>query len=349
VEVNRIRSRCEDTDASVYEHALDELVKVAISEGVLTRAEDITRIGIRIVSPGAYFQEHRVIDGGYRERLSAMRDAAPLHIPHELEELDAALRLFPHACIVGASDSAFHRTMEEYAHLYGIPRADADAFEARRFGYHGLSVASVVRKLTGFISTLPERLIVCHIGSGVSVTAVREGTGADTTMGFGPASGLMMNTRAGDLDPAGLLYLMKKKDLDAEEMERYVSEESGLKGLVGASDLRVLIEKRERGDRIAAAAFTKYVAGIAKAAAGMAVTLGGVDAIVLTGTVSERNAMVRGSLAHLLSPLGLHLDEELNEALMEREGKVSVEGSPIALYVVRTDEMGEIVRVTENI
>jgi acetate kinase len=159
----------------------------------------------------------------------------------------------------------------------------------------------------------------------------------------------MMNTRAGDLDPAGLLYLMKKKDLDAEEMERYVSEESGLKGLVGASDLRVLIEKRERGDRIAAAAFTKYVAGIAKAAAGMAVTLGGVDAIVLTGTVSERNAMVRGSLAHLLSPLGLHLDEELNEALMEREGKVSVEGSPIALYVVRTDEMGEIVRVTENI
>jgi acetate kinase len=349
VEVNGTRQRCEETTATAYEEALDDFISVAQAEKVIERAEDIKKVGVRIVSPGTFFTTHRVVDEGYLKRLEKMSEAAPLHIPHQLEELRSVVRLLPNATVIGVSDSAFHSTIPAYVRSYSIPRTDAESFDTYRFGYHGLSVASVMKRVERIVGEVPLRAIVCHVGSGVSVTAVKDRKGFDTTMGFGPGSGLMMNTRAGELDPSALFHLMRAKKLSPEDMERYVSTDCGLSGMLGQSDLRVALDRYERREHDAVVAIMKYAYGIKKAIGAFVAALGGIDTLILTATAAERNPTVRSLICDDLAALGIVIDTEANESLMEREGIVSTSESPAKIAVVRTDEMREIARVARSL
>jgi acetate kinase len=349
IEINGERQRCEDVPASAYGAALGETIGIARREGLITDVRDISRVGIRVVSPGTYFERHRSIDEDYIRLLKAMAAVAPLHIPHTVSELDAAMKIIPHARLVGVSDSAFHSTMPSYARTYSIPTRDSKAYDVYRFGYHGISVASVVRQAREEEGGFPSRAIVCHLGSGVSVTALRDGKSIDTSMGFAPGDGLMMGTRSGDIDPGALLHLMKAKNLNAAEGEAYINEEGGFKGLLGQNDLRIALDRRARGDVSAEEAFEIFTYNIKKTIGSFAAVLGGLDLLILTATAAERNPTIRSLVCAGLEQVGIQIDAKMNDSLMARPGLISHEESAVKVLVLHTDEMFEMALVTQDI
>ena len=345
VEINGTRQQCEGSTMGEYEDGLHQVLEKALVHGVLTNATEITRVGIRVVAPGTFFTKHRVIDDAYVEKLRALAEAAPLHIPHQLSELALIRTVFPHARIIGVSDSAFHATLPAHAHRYSIPKKDAQHFDLYRFGYHGLSVASVVRQVAKQIGNIPHRMIVCHIGSGMSVTALKDGKSVETTMGFAPTSGLMMGARAGEVDPAALLYLYKCYGNNIEKTELAVSQMGGLKGMLGNSDLRVAIDRYTKKDPDATIAIPMYFEGIRKSIGAMSAVLGGLDVLALTGTAPERNAQVRALITERFEYLGIVISEKANEDLGGNRGTVSTPHSKVSVYVVHTEEIAEIASI----
>jgi acetate kinase len=348
VEVNGTRTRCEHIEPSTYEDALAEMLALAVREQVILSVTDIARAGIRIVCPGTFFTQHRAIDALFQTKLRTMEDAAPLHIPHIITELDTLARVLPTVLTIGVSDSAFHTTIPEFAQRYSIRAEDTETLDIHRFGYHGLSVGSVVHSITIKEGVFPKRAIVCHTGSGVSVTALTEGKSFDTTMGFSPTSGLMMNSRAGDLDVGALLYIMRKKDMSVLDAEQYVSEEGGLRGMLGQSDLRIALDRMARGERDATAAVQLFIHYLKKAIGAYVAVLGGIDLLILTGTVAERNPTVRALLCTGLEGVGIPLDHSRNESVTNGEGIISTPKSTARIIVTHTNEMGEIARVAES-
>lgn len=347
VEVNGTRQTCENATASQYEEGLADTLKLARMAEAIRNDQDITRIGIRIVAPGTFFTTHRVIDTAYIRRLSVLVDAAPLHIPHELSEIARIRETLPHARIIGVSDSAFHSGMPSHARMYSIPQSDTRAFDMYRFGYHGLSVASVVRQIAKQMGHIPARMVVCHIGSGMSVTALAHGKSVETTMGFAPTSGLMMGTRAGEVDPGALIYLYKRYGNNMEKTELAVSQLGGLKGMLGSSDLRVALDRYARKDQNAMTAVAMYFEGIRKAIGASSAVLGGIDTLVLTGTAPERNATVRSLIAERFGYLGLTIDEKINDDLGGRPGVFSTPKSAVTAQVVHTEEIAEIAHIAK--
>lgn len=348
VEVNGTRQTCENATATQYEEGLHNALKLALIAGILGTINEITRVGVRIVAPGTFFTTHRIIDTSFIRKLSMLVDAAPLHIPHELSEIARIREALPNARIIGVSDSAFHATRPSHARMYSIPLHDSRAFDIYRFGYHGLSVASVVRRVaTQNEGRTPARMVVCHIGSGVSVTAVAQGKSIETTMGFAPTSGLMMGTRAGEVDPAALIYLYKRYGNNLEKTELAVSQMGGLKGILDSSDLRVAIDRYMRKDQNAIIAVTMYFDGIRKAIGASSAVLGGIDTLVLTGTAPERNAMVRSLITERFEYLGLCINEKINEELGGRSGIFSTPKSAVTVQVVHTEEIAEIARISQ--
>ena len=348
VEVDGERQHCEDVTEKAYGEALGEAVAIAVREGVVKSVKEITSVGIRIVAPGTYFEKHRTITEDYLGYLRALEATAPLHVPHTLHELTALGEVLPNVPVVGVSDSAFHSTMPEYARRYSIPEKDAEAYDVYRFGYHGISVSSVVREAGELLGGIPERTVVCHVGSGVSVTALRGGKSIDTTMGFAPGDGLVMGTRAGDVSTGALLYLMKVKGMDAVEAEEYVNGEGGFKGLLGQNDLRIVLDRVARGDASARVAIEIFTYHVKKSIGAFAAALGGLDLIVLTATAAERNPTVRALVAGGLEHLGVVLDYRENEALAGRPGTITTEESRAKGLVIHTAEMLVIARTTDE-
>jgi len=307
--------------------------------------KNLTRVVVRVVAPGSYFQEHRLVDKEYLKRLESNLASAPLHTPIALREIKAVRAVYKDIAIIAASDSAFHKEMPMRAREYSIAREDADKYDLHRFGYHGLSVSSVVRRIHNLAGGFPERLIVCHIGNGVSVTSVLKGKSVETTMGFAPASGLPMGSRAGDVDNTVLFELMKKHHWSAADAETYVNSRGGLVGLAGDSDIRILLERRAKGDEVAVNALNTFAYHIKKAIAAGMVALEGLDVLVLTATAAVRSSELRTLLLQNMSQFGIKLSAERNESITGREGVISPRNSLIKVIVMRTDEMGEMARV----
>lgn len=344
-----LENRGESIPSAAYTRGLYECLDLAVKEGIIARVSDITHVGIRIVAPHSFLAAHRVIDVRFLNVLESLATVAPLHIPYLVDEVQRAMHALPHAVLVGASDSAFHRTMLTPASLYSIPDTDREQFHVYRFGYHGLSVASVISELAELHGSVPARVVVVHVGSGVSVTAVREGKSIDTTMGLGPASGLIMSSRGGDIDSAALLHLAREKDMDLKMMEHYLNAETGLVGLTGTNDLRIVLERSTRGDARAKRALDAFMYQIHKAIHAYVGVLSGIDALVLTATASERNPYVRARIAEALTYLGCTLDADRNDTVTERSSALHTKDSPIAVYVIPTREMEEIARIARTI
>lgn len=328
-------------DSETYDAAL-EMVSNKVKNYVEKHNLALDSVCIRIVSPGSGFQKHQLIDEAFLIAFKQKEMSVPLHIPATLHEIQKCKKMFAQIPLYGVSDSAFHSTMLKKAHDFSIDRSDAETYDIYRFGYHGLSVASVVRRIHPLTGLNPKRIVVCHVGGGVSVTAVKDGKSVETTMGYSPTSGLPMGSRTGDVDPGALLQLMRSKNLKPSEAEMYIHIKGGLFGLSGDSDIRHLLDRRSKGDAIAVESLDLFVYHIQKAIAASTVALGGLDMVVFTGTACTRSSTLRRMIVKDLEYLGLELDENRNETLVGLDGVFSKQKAEIKLVAVKTDEMGEM-------
>jgi acetate kinase len=264
----------------------------------------VTAVAHRIVHGGQRFREPLVVDDRVRDELEALSELAPLHNAAQVKVIDEARRLLPDIPHVAVFDTAFHATIPDVAALYAVPRRWIDEWGIRRYGFHGLSVQWAAERVPG------PRLVVCHLGAGCSVTAVRDGRSVATTMGFSPLEGVPMATRSGSVDPAVPLYLIRTGRLPAEAVERALEEEAGLLGLSGIS---ARVDELERSaDPSAELALAVFVHHVASAVASLVVSLGGLDALVFTAGVGEHSAGVRAGVCGRLGFLGVEIDEARN-------------------------------------
>ena len=335
--------------AASYHESLQTFIDVAVLKKLIADSGAVSTVALRIVAPGSYFQRHRVVDADFVRELEAIIGTAPLHIPHVISELQTIHRLLPKARTLAISDSAFHRTMPDMARQFSIPAETQGRYDLYRFGYHGLSVSSAVRRLHAVTGEMPKRAIVCHIGSGVSVTALRSGLSIDTTMGYAPGSGLMMGTRAGDLDTGALLALMQARNLKPLDAQAFLQTQGGLRAIASEADLRLILDRRTKGDKEAILAVDTFVYQIQKAIGGYVVALGGVDQIIFTATASERSPILRALLCAPLEAIGAVLDADKNEVCLGRDGVISTFSSPVKIVVVKADEAGEILALAEQV
>lgn len=332
--------------ADVAEHLLKILsfYKIDISKS------DIAKIAIRVVAPTAYFQKHRRLDKKALHTLKELEASSHLHIAATLTEIHNLQKLLANVPIVGISDSAFHSTIPDYISNYPVNTDLAIKHGIKRFGYHGISVKSVVNQLHDQ-NTLAERVVVCHLGSGSSVTAVKKGKSLDTTMGYSPLEGLMMATRSGSVDPTAVFAIHDALGLTNEQTKDYLTTESGLLGVSGLSaDLRQILNARRQGNDKAILAINMYVHLIQQAVARMAASMGGLDCLVFTGTVGERSRELRSLILPKLMFLGLHLSAKRNHAVCGTSKPVRIsDHDPIDIFVVPSREDHEIAILAESV
>jgi len=329
------------------EYVIDSLIVNKIVES----KKDISTVGIRIVAPGNYFLQNKIIDNEYLKMAKATLEKVPLHLGPALEEIVKIKKALGNKQkIVGVSDSAFHSTIPEYARLYAIPIKDSRRLNLYRFGYHGISVQSVVSKAKATLGSLPEKVVICHLGGGASVTAVKNGQSIDTSMGFTPLEGLVMATRVGDIDAGAVLYLAEKLKKNYKQLEQYFNNECGLLGLSGGknSGVRELVEAEIKGDADSALVLKIYANRLKQYIGRMSVVLGGIDLLIFAGTVGERSFVMRGKVCDGLQFLGIDLDADVNNKSEGIDAEISKTGSKTKVLVVKTDEMVEIAKVTSE-
>jgi acetate kinase len=269
---------------------------------------DVEAVAHRIVHGGSRYRDAVVIDAGAEHELAVLAELAPLHNRRALATVAAAHRALPHLPHVAVFDTAFHGTIPEHAWTYGLPRRWRDEWGIRRYGFHGLSVQWAAEQVAA------ARLVVCHLGGGCSVTAVRDGRSVDTTMGFTPLEGVPMATRSGSIDAAIVLHLLRAGVLDADDIEGVLEHESGLLGISGIS---ARVEALEASDEPAARlALEVFAYRVATAVGSMAVALGGLDALVFTAGVGEGSAWVRDAVCDRLGFLGVGPPEHRVEVVV---------------------------------
>jgi len=329
----------------------EEIYKSSLSQ-VVARAKEkhnteINAAGIRVVAIGKEFSRHSVIGAQYLAALSKEAERDPAHTPMVVAELAELNRLLPGIPVVAASDSAFHSTMPAVARRYAIPASIAETNGIEHAGFHGLSVASAVSQLEKLLGKVPERAIVCHMGNGVSITALLNGKSIETSMGYSPLSGVPMSTRSGDMDPEAVLRLTEGSD--AKSVRNMLYSESGLLALSGKSgDMRVLLESEKNGDENSKLAIDAFAYRIKLLIGAYTAALGGLDALVFSGTMGIRSAPVRNRVTQGLSHLGIVIDSALNEKA-EPTNDISDAKSQVRIFVLKTDEGQEIAKAVRGI
>jgi acetate kinase len=301
----------------------------------------IVAAGHRVVHGGTRFTGPTLVDAETISEIDELVPLAPLHQPHNVAAIMAVARMAPSLPQVACFDTAFHRTQPEVAQAVALPREYTEE-GIRRYGFHGLSYEYVADKLPSVAPDLAKgRVVVAHLGSGASMCAIHAGKSVECTLGFTALDGLPMGTRPGQLDPGIVLYLMSEKGMSAKEIERFLYNECGLKGLSGISnDVRDLLESQ---DPRAKRALDHFVYRIALSAGMLTSAMGGIDGFVFTAGIGENAPSIRAAVAKRLAWLGLELDTEANVIGAPR---ISREGSRVACYVIPTDEELMIARHT---
>lgn len=330
--------------------ALAEVISQLLdpATGILERLEDIVGVGHRVVHGGEHFHASAVIDETVIQAIEASSELAPLHNPPNLMGIRETMRRLPGVKQVAVFDTAFHQTMPASAYLYGLPRSFYDHYRIRRYGFHGTSHRYVASRALEVMRRFPENtnLITCHLGNGASITAIEAGRSIDTSMGFTPLEGLMMGTRAGDLDPAILAYLAER-GYSASQMNTILNKESGLLGLSGISnDLRDLEAAVDQGHQHALEALDVYAHKVRKYIGAYAAELVKLDGLVFTGGIGQHGVRMRERICRRLEHLGIVMDYEKNAHLGGKEGIVSADYSRATILVIPTNEELQIAKDT---
>lgn len=332
-----------------------DAVKVVIEkltdaeDGVIASLKEIDAVGHRIVHGGEHFKGSVVIDEDVMKAIEECNDLAPLHNPANLIGIRSCQSVMPGVPMVAVFDTAFHQTMPGKAYLYGLPYEYYEKYKIRRYGFHGTSHDFVSKRAAEILGKDRSELkiIVCHLGNGASVSAVKNGESVDTSMGLTPLEGLMMGTRSGDLDPAIIGFIAEKENKTAAEVIDICNKKSGVLGLSGiSSDFRDLVGAAAEGNGHAQTTLEAYAYRVGKYIGAYAAAMNGVDVIVFTAGIGENNAQVRGLVSQYTGFLGCSIDLEKNAEAVGVEKVISTPDSKVTAMVIPTDEELAIARET---
>lgn len=319
-------------------HAVGEEGDSTAVDSLDVVSPEVTAVAHRVVHGGARFRDPVVIDSAVLDQIRELVSVAPLHNAPALEAIEAARAALPDVPHVAVFDTSFHRTIPDAAAVYAVPRLWREGWGIRRYGFQGLSVEWCAQRVPELLGHSVDRLVVCHLGGGSSVTAVRSGKSVDTTMGFTPLEGVPMTTRSGSIDPGALLYVLREGHLDVDSLDHALNFDSGLEGLASGSDGMIEIERREGlGDADASLAIDVVVHHLAAAVAAMAAAAGGLDALAFTAGIGEGSALVRERLCARLGFLDVELDPVANQDPVP-DCDVAAESSRVRVFVVRARE-----------
>ncbi len=325
-----------------------QIDQTALRQALDSQLGQAQAVGHRIVHGGELFRSAVRIDAEVEAALVQLSDLAPLHQLKSLAALDAVTALLPELPAVACFDTAFHATLPAASSTYALPAEWRERWGLRRYGFHGLSHASVARRAPLLMDrpAADLRIVSCHLGAGASLCAIKDGRSLDTTMGFTPLDGLVMATRSGSVDPGMLLWLSEREGLSADALAEALEHRSGLLGLCGTADMRELLTRVSAHDEDAVIALEVYLRSLRAGIAAMAATLGGLDVLVFTGGVGERSATVRRLAAEGLAFLGVAIDQERNRAALG-DSELSAPHASVGTLVLEAREDAEIARQTE--
>lgn len=354
INVNEAGKTFRTVEAKTYDQAMDLVMKALteLSGAPLEELSEVDAIGHRVAHGGDAFNCSVVIDRHVIDVIKQYSELAPLHNPYALRVIERCKQLMPRAMQVAAFDTAFHQTMPRRTYIYPIPYRYYEKYNIRKFGFHGISHKYVSRRAAEFLGEdlRSLKMITCHLGAGASICAIDHGYSMDTSMGYTPLDGIMMNTRSGSVDPAIITAIMEKEHLTPHEMDQILNRESGFLGISGTSgDLRDLKEVIRYGDQQAELAYDIFLFSIRRMIGAYAFELAGVDAIVVTAGVGENDAYARRLIFRGLEPFGIEIDENRNYAKDNVERLISTDRAAVKMLVIPTDEEAEIARDVELI
>lgn len=341
------------TEVSMPDHTVAvQLVIEKLTDkecGVISSLKEIDAVGHRIVHGGEKFASSVILNDEVMKAIEECNDLAPLHNPANLIGINSCKKIMSDTPMVGVFDTAFHQTMPKKAYLYGLPLSYYEKYKIRRYGFHGTSHDFVSKRAAQILGKDVKdlKIIVCHLGNGASVSAVKYGESVDTSMGLTPLEGLIMGTRSGDLDPAIITFLAQKEGIRAEEVIDICNKKSGVLGLSDglSSDFRDLAEAAAQGNETAQTALEAYAYRVGKYIGAYAAAMNGVDVIAFTAGAGENNAAVRELIGQYIGFLGTNIDPEKNKIRGE-EVILSDEGARVITMVVPTNEELAIARET---
>lgn len=309
--------------------------------GCIKDLKEIEAVGHRVVHGGEKFNKSVLITSEVKDMIIKCAELAPLHNPANLKGIEAIEKTLPGVPQVAVFDTAFHQTMPDYAYMYALPYELYKEYAIRRYGFHGTSHRYVSARVCEYLGVNPagKKIVTAHIGNGGSCAAVMDGKSVDTSMGLTPVEGLIMGTRAGDLDLGAATYIMDKEHLTTTEFNTLVNKKSGLLGVSGvSSDARDIDAAIKAGNERADLARKMFIYRVKKYIGAYAAAMNGVDIIVFTGGIGENDAYIRGEIAKGFTYLGAELDERKNAGIHGDEAVISTPESKVTICVIPTDE-----------
>ena len=336
------KTHCIEQKVQDHKEAMELILESLVSSeiGVIEHISEIGAVGHRVVHGAEEFTGSVIIDKNVIASIEKFADLAPLHNPANLTGIKAARHNLPKAKQVACFDTAFHTTIPQVAYMYALPYELYAKYGIRRYGFHGISHRYVARRAAKLLNKgkYEVNLITCHLGNGCSVTAVKGGKSADTSMGFTPLEGLVMGTRSGDFDPAILLYLINK-GYDAKTLNAVCNKQSGLFGISGLSnDMRNLSELASKGNERAKLAIEIFCYRIRKYIGSYMAILNPLDAIIFTGGIGENAVEIREMACGELVQVGIELDSQKNHAIVGTQGQINSLSSRVKVFVIPTNE-----------
>lgn len=333
-----------------HEVAVQILIKELLENKVINSLDEIKGVGHRIVHGGDKYSKSVIINEQVLKDIEELNDLAPLHNPANIMGVRAFMNAIPSAVQVGCFDTAFHQTIKEDRYIYAVPYEWYEKYGVRKYGFHGMSHRYVSERASEILDKEFSNVIVCHLGQGGSISAVRDGRCIDTTMGFTPNSGIVMGSRSGDIDYGIIQFIAKKTGKTLEEIDHDLNKNSGMLGISGvSSDFRDIDAKIGEKHKPSILAHHVYVNSIVGYIAKYYVELGGVDAICFTAGVGENAPHIRRMIIDRLECLGLKVDREKNDQIRGEEGIITKPESSVPCYVIPTNEEVMIARDTEEL
>ena len=337
-----------------HKEAAEVLIEELLKHKAVESLDEIKVVGHRVLHGGEKYSDSVIITDEVIQDIKDLTKLGPLHHPGNLAGIEAMQKALPGVPMVAVYDTAFHQTMPKVNYMYPVPMEWYTKYGVRKYGFHGTSHKYITLKMKEKLGKDDVNLIICHIGSGASISAIKDGKCYDTSMGITPLDGLMMGTRSGAIDPSILEYVSKESGESLEDLTNDLNKKSGLLGISGYSDSRDVEAARAAGDKNATLALDMYNDRIAKYIAEYYIKLDGeVDALVFTAGVGENGIEARKEIIRRLNALGIKVDEEKNSKIAsyknENEGIISSDDSSVPVYVLPTNEEIMIIKDTYNL
>lgn len=340
------------SDMPTHKEAMQLVLKAMLDpvNGGLKSIDEISAVGHRVLHSAEDFKESVIINDEVIAICEKNAELGPLHMPGNIACIKSCIEVMPGVPMVAVFDTTFHSTMPPKAYMYGIPYEVYEEYKIRKYGFHGTSHKFVSEETGKYLANKNAKMVICHLGNGSSISAVKDGKCQDTSMGFTPLEGLVMGTRSGDIDPAAVDFLRVKLGLKEDEVVNYLNKKCGMLGISGfSSDCRDLTESAENGNERAKLALEMVAYRVKKYVGSYVAVLGGVDAIVFTGGIGEHSALIRGLVMEGMEYCGVKFDQNKNQNVGDGIVEISAEDSKVKVLVVPTNEELSIARETKSL